>query len=98
MEFEADLTAMNTAYRTGYDPGGMIEVLQALKQAAPAFRFSYARPGQQADVEIMSLGERPALDMRRARDEFCFEPAYTLQQGIDSYLAWARENPETFRA
>lgn len=73
------------------------EVLQALKRAAPAFRFSDARPGQQADVEITSRGERPALDMRRARDEFCFEPAYTLQQGIDSYLAWARENPETFQ-
>lgn len=32
MEFEADLTAMETAYRTGYDPRGMIEVLEALQR------------------------------------------------------------------
>jgi nucleoside-diphosphate-sugar epimerase len=74
------------------------EVLQALKRAAPDFRFSHAQAGQEADIEITSQGERPALDMGRARVEFCFEPAYTLQQGVDSYLAWARENPEIFRA
>jgi nucleoside-diphosphate-sugar epimerase len=73
------------------------EVLQALKQAAPDFRFSYAQAGQEADVEITSQGDRPALDMGRARDEFRFEPAYTLQEGTDSYLAWAREHPEMFR-
>jgi len=32
MEFEADLAAMETTYRTGYDPGGMISVLRKLKQ------------------------------------------------------------------
>lgn len=32
MEFEADLTGMETAYRTGYDPNGMIEVLKELKR------------------------------------------------------------------
>lgn len=32
MEFEADLTGMETAYRTGYDPNGMIEVLRELKR------------------------------------------------------------------
>ena len=73
------------------------EVLQALKRAAPDFWFRYAQAGQEADVEITSQGDRPALDMGRAGDEFCFEPAYTLQQGIDSYLAWARENLEIFR-
>ncbi|MEJ2587722.1 MAG: M48 family metalloprotease [Deltaproteobacteria bacterium] len=31
MEFEADKTAMETAYRTGYDPQGMIQVLVKLK-------------------------------------------------------------------
>ncbi|MBW1887231.1 MAG: M48 family metalloprotease [Deltaproteobacteria bacterium] len=30
MEFEADLTGMETAYRTGYDPNGMIKVLKEL--------------------------------------------------------------------
>ncbi|MFC1533403.1 M48 family metalloprotease [Thermodesulfobacteriota bacterium] len=32
MEYEADLTAMETAYRTGYDPNGMIKVLFELKR------------------------------------------------------------------
>ncbi|MDB9823032.1 M48 family metalloprotease [Deltaproteobacteria bacterium] len=31
MEFEADMAAMETAYRTGYDPRGMVEVLNELK-------------------------------------------------------------------
>jgi len=33
MEFEADISGMKTAYRTGYDPSGMIEILEALQQA-----------------------------------------------------------------
>jgi len=32
MEFEADKSAMVTAYRTGYDPEGIIEVLRDLKK------------------------------------------------------------------
>ncbi|MFH1491037.1 MAG: M48 family metalloprotease [Pseudomonadota bacterium] len=32
MEFEADLTGMETAYRTGYGPNGMVEVLRALQR------------------------------------------------------------------
>lgn len=31
MEFEADASGMETAYKSGYDPGGMIEVLEKLK-------------------------------------------------------------------
>ena len=33
MEYEADKSGMEIAYRTGYDPSGMIEVLQSLKKA-----------------------------------------------------------------
>lgn len=32
MEFQADTAAMETAYRTGYDPTGMIRVLQTLQR------------------------------------------------------------------
>jgi len=32
MEFEADKSALETAYRTGYDPNGFIEVLKELKR------------------------------------------------------------------
>ena len=36
MEFEADTSAMETAYRTGYDPGGLIRVLKKLKRIQTA--------------------------------------------------------------
>ena len=32
MEFEADLAAMETTYRTGYDPSAMIRVLKKLQK------------------------------------------------------------------
>ncbi|MDW7710639.1 MAG: M48 family metalloprotease [Deferrisomatales bacterium] len=32
MEFEADATGMETAYRTGYDPAGMVRVLEMLQR------------------------------------------------------------------
>ena len=32
MEFEADVGALETAYRTGYDPNGFVEVLKQLKR------------------------------------------------------------------
>ena len=32
MEFEADVGALETAYRTGYDPNGLIDVLKELKK------------------------------------------------------------------
>ncbi len=32
MEFEADASALKTAYRTGYDPNGFIQVLEELKR------------------------------------------------------------------
>ena len=32
MEFEADLAAMETTYRTGYDPSAMIRVLEKMQK------------------------------------------------------------------
>jgi nucleoside-diphosphate-sugar epimerase len=69
------------------------EVLEAFDKADPGFRYSQAPPGQKADVEITAQGERTALDMQRAQSEFGFRPAYSLEQGIESYLQWAREHP-----
>ncbi len=36
MEFEADTSAMETAFRTGYDPAGMVEVLENLQKIQQA--------------------------------------------------------------
>lgn len=73
------------------------EVLEVLQDVAPGFRFRCAQGSQDADVEITPWGERPALDMTRAMAEFGFEPAYTLESGIGSYLSWARDNPGMMR-
>jgi nucleoside-diphosphate-sugar epimerase len=71
----------------------VLETLQALE---PAFRYRYVEPGQPADVEIQPDMERPALDTTRARTELGFSPQYNLEQGLASYLAWARSHPEMF--
>jgi len=38
MECEADLSGMEIAYRTGYNPAGMIDVLYLLKTKEPSLR------------------------------------------------------------
>jgi len=73
------------------------EVLETLADIEPTFRYSYAEPGQEADIEITLTGERPALDMTRARTEFDFVPRYDLRQSLEIYLVWARNHPALFQ-
>jgi predicted Zn-dependent protease len=58
MEFEADSAAMETAYRSGYDPRGMITVLKKLKK----LEASSVKKGSW-------FSTHPALDERIARLE-----------------------------
>ncbi len=83
----------NVSAGTADSLGTVLETLQALE---PAFRYRYVEPGQPADVEIQPDMERPALDTTRARTELGFSPQYNLEQGLASYLAWARCHPEMF--
>lgn len=56
MEYEADLAAVETSYRTGYDPGAMVNVLEKLKAL------------QEKDTENGSwFSTHPPLDERIAR-------------------------------
>jgi len=57
MEFEADLAALETAYRTGYDPSAMIGVLQKLKklQGADAKKGSWFSTHPPLDERISRL-------------------------------------------
>lgn len=34
-------------------------------------------------------------DVRRLRDELGFVPATTVRQGLEAFVAWAKQNPET---
>ena len=58
MEFEADQAGMETAYRTGYDPVGMIEVLKALKKVE-----------SQSEKKGSWFSTHPPLDQRIAKLE-----------------------------
>jgi UDP-glucose 4-epimerase len=72
------------------------EVLKTLQEVNPGFRYSYAAPDEEADIEISPEGERGALNMTRARIEFGFSPAYDLKRGLETYLHWARRHPSLF--
>jgi predicted Zn-dependent protease len=58
MEFEADAAAMETAYRTGYDPAGMISVLKKLQKLEAT-----------GDKKGSWFSTHPPLDERIARLE-----------------------------
>jgi len=58
MEFNADQAGMETAYRTGYDPIGMIEVLKALKKVEG-----------QSKTQGSWFSTHPALNQRIAKLE-----------------------------
>ncbi|MBI4775082.1 MAG: M48 family metalloprotease [Deltaproteobacteria bacterium] len=60
MEFEADQAGMETAYRTGYDPMGMIEVLKALEevQSRSEKKGSWFSTHPPLDQRIAKLEER----------------------------------------
>jgi len=72
------------------------EVLETFHKLDANFCYSYASPGQNADVEITAAGERSALDIARVRSEFGFSPKYDLRRGLKSYLAWARDYSALF--
>lgn len=74
----------------------LAEVLETFHELDANFCYSYASPGQNADVEITAAGERSALDIARVRSEFGFSPKYDLRRGLKSYLAWARDYSALF--
>jgi nucleoside-diphosphate-sugar epimerase len=71
------------------------EVLATLHSLAPDFVFG-DRPSAQDAVQVAHVGDRNALDISRAATEFGFVPRYGLRQGLEDYLAWAREHPTLF--
>jgi nucleoside-diphosphate-sugar epimerase len=72
------------------------EVLAMLHDLEPAFVYGDRMAGRMAAVEVAHEGDRNVLDISRANREFGFTPRYDLQQGLASYLAWARAHPTFF--
>ncbi|GAW67849.1 peptidase M48 [Geoanaerobacter pelophilus] len=60
MEYEADLAALETAYRTGYDPAAMVSVLQKLKklEASDSGKGSWFSTHPPLDERIARLSSR----------------------------------------
>ncbi len=42
---------------------------------------------------MMPDGERGALDITRARENFGFEPKFNLLHGLQNYIEWAKAFP-----
>lgn len=77
MEYEADLAAMETSYRTGYDPRGMINVLKKLQkiEAASEKKGSWFSTHPPLDERINKLEAqldkyKDAASMARVKDRF----------------------------
>lgn len=77
MEYEADVAAMETTYRTGYDPAAMISVLKKLKkiEATSEKKGSWFSTHPPLDERIEKLEEQlknypDAVSMAKVKDRF----------------------------
>jgi len=77
MEYEADKSGMETAYRTGYDPNGLIRVLKMLekKQATATSKGSWfsTHPPLSSRLEKCAVSQRSypdAADMATVKSRF----------------------------
>lgn len=64
------------------------DMLQALNQLRPVFRWHEVDDCEEADVAIAPGRERAPLSQERLRRDVEFEPCYDLIDGLQSYLDW----------
>lgn len=85
-------TATHLKHRT-YNIGGgraytNAEVVASLKNAVPGFTTELS-PGKTAGYPV-----DPYMDLERLHDDTGFQPRYSLDSGIQEYVAWLREGHE----
>ncbi len=87
-EFEADRTAVALAARAGFDPYGLVSVLQQLRTAAPAdplFALSLStHPPSQVRLDQVELA------MGNRLDAYTGKPSITIAQRMDRIMAAAQ--------
>ena len=64
------------------------DVLEALSQLRPAFRWDEVDDPERAEVAIFPGRERAPLSLERLRRDVDFVPQYRLLDGLKSYLDW----------
>ncbi len=67
------------------------EVLGVLKRLRPKLRVHYQTPSNMDSFFRNTL--RGPLDISRAREHLGFNPEYSLERGLGSYLDWLEEHP-----
>jgi len=65
------------------------EVLHLLEQEIPGSTYALVSENE-ANVRINTDNRRGPLDIARLRTEMGYEPTYTLEKGLASYLAWLK--------
>lgn len=69
------------------------EVLKTIHSIEPSYHYTLVTGDEESDLEMMPDGERGALDITRARENFGFEPKFNLLSGLQDYIEWSKEFP-----
>ncbi len=64
------------------------EIFAAVRKAVPGATCAALRPGRMPNAPA-----HPAEDLSRIKAEVGYEPEYTIETGIASYIEWLRYNP-----
>ena len=69
------------------------EALKTIHSIEPNFNYTLVTGNEESDIEMMPDGERGALDITRARENFGFEPKFNLLHGLQNYIEWSKAFP-----
>lgn len=65
------------------------EVVEMVRTAVPDADLELFEPEDAGELAL-----HPPTDTSRLRDDFAWEPRYSIEDAVDAYVEWLRENPE----